>query len=171
MIYDYVQTKPELNDDLLMHYGVKGMKWHKHLKSRVAGYKLKTKHAKNRAIKNYVEGNKQGWLANAYAKMKKKISQYKKTRTEKLKTKQAKDWIKKGARKSYKSRKKDIKQARANAKGIHSPAGQYYTSSERRKQIKQGREKASWNYANVNINRKKNNKKKNIQRRANSKRW
>lgn len=25
--YDYITTKPELNEDLLMHYGVKGMKW------------------------------------------------------------------------------------------------------------------------------------------------
>lgn len=27
MIYDYVQTKPPLNEETLAHYGVKGMRW------------------------------------------------------------------------------------------------------------------------------------------------
>ena len=31
MIYDYIATKPELDDDLLAHYGIKGMKWRKRL--------------------------------------------------------------------------------------------------------------------------------------------
>lgn len=31
-IYDGVINKPELNEDLLMHYGIKGMKWRKKLK-------------------------------------------------------------------------------------------------------------------------------------------
>ena len=44
--YDYVITKPELNEETLAHYGVKGMKWHKRLKS-----KLKTVNTKlNRAM-------------------------------------------------------------------------------------------------------------------------
>jgi len=29
MTYDYIITKPNLDEDLLMHYGVKGMKWRK----------------------------------------------------------------------------------------------------------------------------------------------
>ena len=33
MIYDYVVTKPPLNEDTLTHYGVKGMKWRKKRKS------------------------------------------------------------------------------------------------------------------------------------------
>lgn len=28
--YDYIVSKPELNEDTLAHYGVKGMKWRKH---------------------------------------------------------------------------------------------------------------------------------------------
>ena len=32
MIYDYVVTKPPLNEDTLTHYGVKGMKWRKRKK-------------------------------------------------------------------------------------------------------------------------------------------
>ena len=27
MIYDYVQTKPPLNEETLAHYGIKGMRW------------------------------------------------------------------------------------------------------------------------------------------------
>lgn len=34
MTYDYIIYKPDL-EDALQHYGVKGMKWHKHLKSKV----------------------------------------------------------------------------------------------------------------------------------------
>lgn len=30
--YDYIINKPELNEDTLAHYGIKGMKWRKHLK-------------------------------------------------------------------------------------------------------------------------------------------
>lgn len=34
--YDYIITKPELNEDLLMHFGVKGMRWG-HRKARPVG--------------------------------------------------------------------------------------------------------------------------------------
>ena len=40
--YDYVINKPELNEDTLMHYGIKGMKWKNHI------YSLK-----NKAVANY----------------------------------------------------------------------------------------------------------------------
>ncbi len=45
MIYDYVVTKPPLNEDTLTHYGVKGMKWRKRkakVKSFIDGLKPKT---------------------------------------------------------------------------------------------------------------------------------
>lgn len=42
MDYDYVITKPDLNEDTLAHYGVKGMKWRKH--------KAKTKSAKKNSL-------------------------------------------------------------------------------------------------------------------------
>lgn len=31
MIYDYVIEKPELNENTLAHYGIKGMKWKNHI--------------------------------------------------------------------------------------------------------------------------------------------
>lgn len=40
-IYDYVTSKPELDENLLMHYGIKGMKWKKRLKG--AYYSAKSK--------------------------------------------------------------------------------------------------------------------------------
>ena len=41
MVYDGVITKPELNEDTLAHYGIKGMKWKKRLKN--AYYRGKSK--------------------------------------------------------------------------------------------------------------------------------
>ena len=35
--YDYIINKPELNEDTLAHYGVKGMKWRRRKGSTVAG--------------------------------------------------------------------------------------------------------------------------------------
>ena len=31
MIYDYITTKPPLDEDTLAHYGIKGMKWKNHI--------------------------------------------------------------------------------------------------------------------------------------------
>lgn len=42
--YDYVINKPELNEDILMHYGIKGMKWKNHIKK---GLNVLQKHAIN----------------------------------------------------------------------------------------------------------------------------
>lgn len=33
-IYDYIITKPELNEDTLAHYGVKGMRWRNRKKGK-----------------------------------------------------------------------------------------------------------------------------------------
>lgn len=41
MVYDYVTTKPELNEETLAHYGIKGMKWRKRLKGKY--YSMKSK--------------------------------------------------------------------------------------------------------------------------------
>ena len=38
--YDYVMIKPELNEETLAHYGIKGMKWRK-LKRSFENYKKK----------------------------------------------------------------------------------------------------------------------------------
>lgn len=151
MIYDYVQTKPELNEDLLMHYGVKGMKWKNHV--------YKVKNSVNKAYDQY----KKGLLGKRVkAGVKKKYLQTKfglrgifnAIEKKKLAKKGEKYNSEKGRNKTYKSRKKDIRQARANAKGTHT--SQYYTSSGRRRQIADAR---------TNLN-----KKKNAQRRANSRR-
>lgn len=40
--YDYVIYKPELNEDTLAHYGVKGMKWRK-VKAKISSLKNKNK--------------------------------------------------------------------------------------------------------------------------------
>ena len=32
MMYDYIIEKPELNEDTLAHYGIKGMKWKNHVR-------------------------------------------------------------------------------------------------------------------------------------------
>ena len=48
MDYDYVITKPDLNEDTLAHYGVKGMKWKRH--------KLRTKSlSKSTTRYNYLD--------------------------------------------------------------------------------------------------------------------
>lgn len=58
-IYDYIITKPPLDEDTLAHYGIKGMKWHKHLKSKYysAKSKLQEKIAKARRKKAGLEAD------------------------------------------------------------------------------------------------------------------
>lgn len=48
MVYDYVITKPELNEETLMHFGIKGMKWRKG-KLRGKYYSMKSKLSEIRA--------------------------------------------------------------------------------------------------------------------------
>lgn len=44
-MYDYVTTKPELNEEILAHYGIKGMKWRK--KTQRLSDTLKEKRKRN----------------------------------------------------------------------------------------------------------------------------
>lgn len=56
MVYDYIITKPELNEDTLAHYGIKGMKWHKKLKGKYYSTKSKIGEAvtkRNRKKRGY----------------------------------------------------------------------------------------------------------------------
>lgn len=55
MVYDYVTTKPELNEETLMHYGIKGMKWRKHIKGKYYSTKSKLQ-GLNTKIKRKVNG-------------------------------------------------------------------------------------------------------------------
>lgn len=48
MEYDYIITKPPLDDETLMHYGIKGMKWR-----RKKGRKSKTISRSRKKIKKY----------------------------------------------------------------------------------------------------------------------
>lgn len=45
MMYDYVIEKPELNEDTLAHYGIKGMKWKNHLVKHLVNAKGRIKSA------------------------------------------------------------------------------------------------------------------------------
>lgn len=47
--YDYIITKPELNEDLLMHFGVKGMRWG-HRKQRPVSTGIKRKKRFNQTL-------------------------------------------------------------------------------------------------------------------------
>lgn len=49
-MYDYIIEKPELNEETLAHYGIKGMKWKKHLKGKY--YSLKSKAGEIAAKRN-----------------------------------------------------------------------------------------------------------------------
>lgn len=141
MIYDYVQTKPELDEDLLIHYGIPGMKWANHIykswRSKRAGKKLIKKHAKARKSAEKI------W--NKYTR--------KRDKNFNLIRKQRKKWMETGRARAYSDRYDDIKAARKKAHDdwLHDPkrqrAGQgkaarrranslYYTNL-RRKAVKQ----------------------------------
>ena len=60
-MYDYIIEKPPLNEDTLVHYGVKGMKWRKHIKGKYYSLKskigeLKTKKARGSIPAEWVTG-------------------------------------------------------------------------------------------------------------------
>ncbi len=45
-MYDYIITKPELNEDTLAHFGIKGMKWKRHKKRPISRKKNVTDNGK-----------------------------------------------------------------------------------------------------------------------------
>ena len=56
MVYDYITTKPELNEETLAHYGIKGMKWKKRLKGSFYSAKSKAEELGTKAIRNILYG-------------------------------------------------------------------------------------------------------------------
>ena len=103
MIYDYITTKPPLDEDTLAHYGIKGMKWKNHIyavkKALTNGYgqarnrvltmlpqlqnRLNTgiSTARKKANAAYASGRKKA--SSMYSTAKKKLSEYKpRTETE-----------------------------------------------------------------------------------------
>lgn len=168
MIYDYVNTKPPLNEETLAHYGVKGMKWKNHIynikKSITTAYDQYKKGLLGKRIKAGV-GKK--YLQTKFT-VNGVINKVKKNRQAKeLSKKAAKYNSEKGRKQAYKARKNKIVNARANAKAAYDRGDRtsnYYTSTERRKQVKQAKKTAANAY-------KKSNKVKNEQRRKNWKRF
>lgn len=55
--YDYIITKPELNEDLLMHFGVKGMRWG-HRKQRPVSLGRRVRSANDKFVSNYNKKHK-----------------------------------------------------------------------------------------------------------------
>lgn len=70
--YDYIINKPELNEDTLAHYGIKGMKWRKHinrLKNNLPGAE---KRRKQKYIASKIaEGEQKGRYATVEERAKK----------------------------------------------------------------------------------------------------
>lgn len=56
MIYDYVVTKPPLNEETLAHYGIKGMKWKKR-KAKLKGKALELRAKVNRKLNGVKDPN------------------------------------------------------------------------------------------------------------------
>lgn len=57
MIYDYIITKPPLNEDTLAHYGVKGMKWKKR-KAKKKSQKQKDDYVASHIADDIVSGKR-----------------------------------------------------------------------------------------------------------------
>ena len=119
MIYDYINTKPPLNEELLSEYGIIEHGW---LKDQAANVHKYIKRWKNAAGK---------W-----------VYQYKQD-VEKKKARQArKEWIFKGVKKTYKQRKDQISTARDNADtAFRKNAKKQYNI--RKKQVKAARKNAN----------------------------
>ena len=64
-MYDYIITKPPLNEETLAHYGIKGMKWGK-VKDRVkSGLKWQASKVKNKALEAKTKRNRKKTTVDA----------------------------------------------------------------------------------------------------------
>lgn len=122
-MYDYVNTKPPLNEETLSEYGIIEHGWLKDQAARTHKY---IKRWKNAAGK---------W-----------VYQYKQDLADKQARQARKDWIFKGVKKAYKQRKDQIAAARDNANiGFRKNAKLQYNI--RKKQVQAARKNASDIYA------------------------
>lgn len=119
MIYDYVNTKPPLNEETLAEYGIIEHGWLKDQAAKAHKYISRWKNAAGK------------W-----------VYQYKKDKAEKDARKAKRDWIFKGVYKSYKKRKDQIATARDNANTAFrkNTKAQY---NIRKNQVKTARKNAS----------------------------
>lgn len=92
MIYDYVNTKPPLDEELLSNYGIIEHGWLKDQASKAHKYINRWRNSAGK------------W-----------VYQYKKDKAEKEARASRRDWIFKGVYKAYKKRKNQIATARDNA--------------------------------------------------------
>ena len=134
MIYDYVVTKPPM-EEIIEHGWAKdaSTKVHKYIdrwrgKAGKWYYKYKSSDT-GKAVQRTT-----GYLKGKYFKLKAKHKQ-------KIKDEQQAEWDKKGRKKSYKKRREQISAARTNAKNNGKRNNQYYTSTGRREQISSARKK------------------------------
>ena len=56
-MYDYIVNKPELNEDTLAHYGIKGMKWRKRKNKFKDSVDYELKKKKKKVLDNYLGPN------------------------------------------------------------------------------------------------------------------
>ena len=100
MVYDYITTKPPLDEETLMHYGVKGMKWgqrkqqliSKGMSKRDAGKQVRLEKKRDRLL-NTSENWQKDYDARRLRKFEKKKNRYSK-KLEKYGKKHTKDEVK-----------------------------------------------------------------------------
>lgn len=61
-MYDYIIEKPELNEETLAHYGIKGMKWRKKLKGKYYSLKSKVEEYKTKKAKGDIAKTNPEWV-------------------------------------------------------------------------------------------------------------
>lgn len=127
MMYDYVNTKPPLNEETLSEYGIIEHGWLKDQASKVHKYISRKKNELGK------------WIYT-----------YKQEKAEKDARKAKKQWNEKGRKKVYKKRKSQIRQARVNADRA------YRTDSEKQYKVRQKQVKAARKNAHdINTEKKK----------------
>lgn len=149
MIYDYVNTKPPLEEVYIEHGWLKDQvakahkyierwrgkngKWYYRYKSKAQELGAKTKRTMKGYQSDEVSDFRKGYIFNS-PDFKKVLSS-------------RKDWNKKGVKKSYKKRKTQIETARNNANLVYrkNPKAQYKVRSSK---VKQARQNANDAYKN-----------------------